>query len=204
MKPKWILTCIALGILSCGKNKPYPFTESVLSQGMVISAITTEGPIEIRGGPRCARIFSGPNWSKEADLIPRQKRWYGSLGLYGPSPSNSPSVRLVVDEGCQFFSSESEALRYINSLSKYYGKIPFSKSGLVVAYKVIDIPGSGPSRNIAVWQIYINGKQPVSLRGGNDSAISVRGGSIPQAAWPHEAFEGYPRALSVEEYSPTE
>ena len=48
----------------------------------------------------------------------------------------------------QFFQNESEALRYIQFLSAYYGPITYTNSGLVIGYKVIDIPNEKPTRSL--------------------------------------------------------
>lgn len=175
-------------------------TESVLSDGMRITASTPNGELVITGKKGPMRIYSGPGWSKDSTLIPRQKRWYGSLGLYDPAGSETQSGRVIVDEGRQFFVSESEALRYMKYLSGYFGELTYSKRGLVVAYKVIPVEGGSPIRSIAVWQIYINGQRPTSFRGGDDSKIKIEGGSIPVTAIPSVAPVGMERELSLLEY----
>jgi hypothetical protein len=177
-----------------------PVTESVLTNGMRIVAHTPSGQVVIEGKRGFARKYSGDGWSKTATLTPRTTRWYGSLGLYDPAPSNSLSDRLLLDEGTQFFSTESEALRYLKALSRFFGALTFSKSGLVVAYKVIDISGGRPSRSLEIWQIYIDGSKPTSLRGGDDNSIEISGGSIPSRATPAPARVGFERELAETEY----
>jgi hypothetical protein len=186
--------------LSACDKAPFPFTENVLSEGLVITAHTPSGKISIKGKKGCSREFVGDNWSKNANLIPRDTRWYGSLGLYDPADSFSMNSRLLVDEGRQFFSSESEALRYLQSLSGYYGRLTYNRSGLVIAYKVVDVGGGEPTRSLEIWQFYINGKKPSSLRGGVDKDIEISGGSIPDTATPVQSKVGYERALADKEY----
>lgn len=62
--------------------------------------------------------------------------------------------------------------------------------------------GGEPTRNVQVWQIYINGSMPDSLRGADDQAITVTGGNIPHQAIPHPAAVGYELELGDREYVP--
>lgn len=178
-------------------------TESVLSDGMKIFASTPNGKILIKGKNGFTRVYSGDSWSKTSTLIPRPTRWYGSLGLYDPADSSTMHGRLLVDEGRQFFSSESEALRYMQSLSGYYGNLTYNNRGLVIAYKVIDIEGGEPTRSLTLWQFYIDGKKPTTLRGAVDKNVKIEGGTIPETATPFPAKIGYERALGNSEYNAT-
>src|SRR4051812_13891960 len=105
-------------VLACTRqSNASPSTETVLSDGMAIVAHTSNETITIEGKPGFERTYSGKDWSKTSSLIPRKTRWYGSLGLYDPARSFSLGGRLLLDEGRQFFESESEALRYLQFLS---------------------------------------------------------------------------------------
>ena len=188
-------------LIGCAKSA-LPEVEPVLTEGMKISAITPSGKIVVEGGKGFARTYSGEGWSKSSNLIPRRTRWYGSLGLYDPAGSFSMHDRLIIDEGRQFFETESEALRYLKSMSGYFGQLTYTSNGLVVAYKVIEIPGGRPTRNLTIWQIYINGAKPTSLRGAVDKNIQISGGITPEKALPIPAPTGYERKLSSEEYTP--
>ena len=152
-------------LTSCAKKPALlPSTEYVLCDGMTISADTPNGRISVTGGKRTQRIFSGDGWTKTTYLTPRTTRWYGSLGLYDPADSWSPHGRLLVDEGRLFFDTESEALRYFYEGSDYFKPV-FNSRGLVVGFHVENIPGGEPTRSVQIWQIYIKGKVPDSLRG---------------------------------------
>ena len=194
------LLCVLLGS-GLARAELLPTTEYVLTEGMNITARTPSGVLTITGGPGAKRTFSGEGWKKTADLIPRRTRWYGSLGLYDPAASFSPHGRLLVDEGRQFFDSESEALRYLYGGSTYFQPV-FNNSGLVVGYHIAKIPGGDPARSVQVWQIYIKGRKPTSLRGADDSAVQMTGGKIPATASSHPAPVGYERALGKKEYVP--
>lgn len=180
---------------SCGMliSGIQPWTESVLTEGMVVSASTPAGFVRIAAKKGERRVFSGQGWSKERVLTPRDVRWYGSLGLYDAAPSFSPHGRLLVNEGRQFFDSEREALRY---LASRHVQTVYNNQGLAVGLKVVEWPGSArrePVRTVEIWQIYIRGKKPTSLRGANDGAIRVVGGEVPSAASPFPAEVGAER-----------
>jgi hypothetical protein len=198
------IACILLIVLSAFVNasEPFPYTENVLTDGMTITARTPSGKISIKGGKGCLREYAGENWSKKSNLIPRNMRWYGSLGLYDPADSDTMNGRLIVDEGRQFFASESEALRYFQRLSGYYGRLTYNNSGLLIAYKIVDVGGGEPTRSLTIWQIYINGKKPSSLRGAIDNTIEITGGLIPDTATLFQAKVGYERAIADKEYDP--
>jgi hypothetical protein len=195
-----ILFCLLSASCTAQQNLPAT-TEFVLSEGMVITATNPNGTITISGGSGTERTFSGDGWSKRRNLIPRDTRWNGSLGLYDPAGSDSPYGRLLVDEGRLFFKSESEALRYLYGGSDY-SKPVFNNRGLVVGYHVEIIPGGEPTRSVEVWQIYINGQRPKSMRGADDTAVTIKGGTISDTAIPHPATIGLGISLGDKEYSP--
>ena len=181
------LLCTSCGILSYGIR---PWTEHVLTDGMVISANTPQGPLRIEGGKGAERIYSGDGWSETRHLDPRDIRWYGSLGLYDAAFSLSPHGRLLIDEGRLFFDSTRDAVRYLRRCD-----VPpvYNNQGLSVGLKVVEWPGKErrePVRTVEVWQIYIQGRKPTSLPGAKDDAVSVSGGIIPDTAVPYPAKVG--------------
>lgn len=191
-----------MSMASCQRTAPLPpDTEAVLSDGMKIAVITPSGKLEIEGKAGALRAYSGEDWSRTATLIPRKDRWAGSHGLYDPASSATLGDRLLIEEGRQYFSSESEAQRYMQRLKGYYGTLTYNSSGLVVAYKIIDIENEKPTRSLEVWQFYINGKRPTALRGAVDRNIEVSGGTIPDQSTPAPVPEGYERELADSEYS---
>ena len=181
------LFCTSCGILSIGLQ---PWTEYVLTDGMVISAETPEGPVRVAGKKGTKRIYSGKGWSKTRHLDPRDVRWYGSLGLYDAALSLSPHGRLLLDEGRLFFDSTRDALRYLRARDV---PLVYNNQGLAVGLKVVEWPGKErkePVRTVEVWQIYIKGRKPTSLPGARDDAISLSGGTIPETAVPYPANVG--------------
>ena len=190
----------AFTLVSCaGRPTPLPFTEAVLTDGMRLSAETHKGKLTVIGGPGTERTFVGAGWQRSTHLIPRRTRWYGSLGLYDPSKSRSLNGRVIVDEGKLFFDSESDALRFLYVGSSQFKPV-FTSTGLAIGYHVMNIPGGEPTRSIRIWQIYIMGKRPSSLRGAADEKITVTGGDIQDRASPNEAPVGYEMTLGRREY----
>jgi hypothetical protein len=184
---RWLpLTLACAFFAGCDSHKLLPFSENVLTDGMTLHAEHPNGPITVRAGSGTERTFSGPGWSKTRYLIPRSTRWNGSLGLYEPADSYFRAGRLIAEEGRLFFQTESEALRYLYVGSDYL-KPTYTNTGLVVSYAVGPIIGGEATRNVKVWQIYIGGKQPTSLKGADDTAITLTGGSISPTAAPYPA-----------------
>ena len=172
-----------------------PWTEHVLTDGMVITAETPEGPLRIAGQKGTQRVYSGDGWSKTRHLDPRDVRWHGSLGLYDAAPGFSPHGRLLLEEGRLFFDSTRDAVNY---LRRRHVAPVYNNRGLSIGLKVVERPreqGKEPVRTVEVWQIYIKGKKPVSLPGANDDAISVSGGTIPDSASPYPAKIGAEMSL---------
>jgi hypothetical protein len=189
-------------LAGCQADQKMPLdTEFVLSQGMVITATNPNGTITISAGRGTQRTFSGDGWKKERNLIPRDTRWNGSFGLYDPAESSTMYGRLLVEEGRLFFQDESEALRYLFSESGA-SKPVFNNQGLVVGYNVESIPGGESTRSVEIWQIYLKGKRPIALRGATDSALTIKGGIIPDFAEPHAVAVGSEISLGDIEYHP--
>jgi len=198
-----VITAIIVCLLTASCQTHWdllPTSEVVLTEGMVLTGTNPNGTVTISAGKGTERTFKGDDWSKRRELIPRTTRWYGSLGLYDPADSFTPHGRLLVDEGRLFFDSESEALRYLAGCKNF--KPVFNNHGLVFGYHVENIPGGEPTRSVQVWQIYIRGQRPESLRGAQDLAVTVKGGTIPDTAKPNPAPIGYEKTLGEKEYSP--
>ena len=188
---KYVLIWATLFLLSsCGLliHELPSTTEYVLSDGMTITATTPNGKVSITGCRGTKRIFAGDGWTKTRYLIPRDERWYGSLGLYDAAGSFTPYGRLLVDEGRLFFESKSAAERHLHA---DYCDPVYNDDGLAVGFRISEIPGGEPTRTVEIWQIYINGKKPTSLKGANNKAITVIGGVIPDTATPYPAVVGH-------------
>jgi len=194
-------------LLAYNRNSLLPFTENVLTDGMKITAHTPIETLTIEGTKGTKRVFRGKGWSTVANLTPRPTRWYGSLGLYDPADSYVQDERLLVNEGRQFFSNENEVLRYICHFKKladsaydkaHNGTVVYNNSGLIIVYRITSLKRGGFVRYIDIWQVYINGKKPTSLKGADDHTIEISGDTIPDTAKPHTAEIGEPRQSCTE------
>ena len=128
-------------------------------------------------------------------MWPREKRWYGSLGIYFPGPGDhwnehNGITRGVVEEGQQHFETPEQALKWIDEhkSTKYVGGRPFMhyayrNDGLMVGWS------KTPERkqlNVEVWQIYIDGKKPTKLAGSDDEKIVMEKPAESRDETPHE------------------
>lgn len=197
-----ILGLICLCQLGCmdqqQRGKLLPHTETVLQSGDTIVVNHPHGSLTIQAGAGASRSFRGTGWKADHLLIPRKSRWDGSAGLYDPASSTTPYGRVLADEGRQFFSTESEALRFLNMGSEIFRPV-YTNQGLVVGYSVSPVPG-GEVRSIRIWQIYIEEKKPALLRGAKDSLFGLAGRFAPDEARPANVRVGLERRLAAEEY----
>jgi hypothetical protein len=155
-------------------DSPVPANnEIVMSPGMKITAITSEGKITITAGKGLKRSYTWEGATRSVEMWPRDERWYGSLGLYFPGPgehwkAHKGITRGVVEEGQQHFKSREEALKWL--AGRKYLPYVYRNDGLVVGWQKV------PARkqlNVEVWQIYIKGKKPAKLAASQDDKVVV-------------------------------
>ena len=199
----FIFSLLVLGIVSLtymyNSNNLLPFTENVLANGMTITAYTPTEKLVIEGKKGTRRAFKGKGWSTTANLTPRPTRWYGSLGLYDPADSYTQDGRLLINEGRQFFSNEDEVLHYICHFKRISNTVIYNNSGLIIAYKITSLKSGAVVRYIHIWQVYIHGEKPTSLKGADDHVIVLSGGTTSDTATPHEAEMGEARQMCSEQ-----
>ncbi len=204
MKRRLSLLCLALFLTGCATSRQprlLPFSETVMSAGMRVTAVNPNGTVSISAGEGTRRHYAGAGWRKSSSLIARSSRWNGSLGLYDPAPSFSPYGRLLAEEGRIHCTSVSQAMRWLYSGSAI-SRPTYTNNGLVFCYAVSVPPGGAgePTRSVELWQLYINGRRPRHLPGGNDRVIRVEGGSIPDTSTPHSVAVGYELLQGNREY----
>lgn len=170
---------LALACLACRQedvNETADATdgvEVVMSEGMRVTWEVPSGEMSVLAGPGFERTYSWDGVSRVAVLWPRQRRWYGSLGLYFPGPGehwkDHKGVRRgVLEEGQQHFDSVEEALDWLNA--RKWGNRLWTSSGLVVEWAFV------PDRrelNVGVWQILVDGATPTGMDGSTDDAIRI-------------------------------
>lgn len=158
--------------------KPHPVelpsgTEVVMQPGDVIEATTKSGTIKIVALDEICREYTWEGASRWVEMMPRRKRWLGSLGLYFPGPGDhwaehNGITRGVVQEGQQHFETISEFEAWLKKRNWPGFDNVWNDSGLIVGW------GKNLSRNqlnVEVWQVYIARAKPTRLAGSNNAAI---------------------------------
>ncbi|MGD9721183.1 MAG: hypothetical protein AB7O59_03900 [Pirellulales bacterium] len=145
-----------------------------MAPGMKISATTPTGTITITAGNGLKRSYTWEGATRSVEMYPREKRWYGSLGLFFPGPGDhwephNGITRGVLEEGQRHCKTVDEALRWIVENNSWCPTV-YRNDGLVVAWgKTLD----RNQLNVSVWQFYIDGKKPTQLPGAKDKYIVV-------------------------------
>lgn len=147
--------------------------EIVMPALSTIEAETPNGLIIIKSGKGLKRSYTWNGETRYVNMIPREERWYGSLGLYYPgsgfhwSATKDGIKRGVLEEGQQHFKTIDEALKWIQK-QLYWGAV-YRDDGLLVQFNKTGAPAY--TLSVSVWQIFINGKKPKHLDGSTNNAI---------------------------------
>lgn len=161
-----LLSACIFALISCSVDN-----EIVMSPGMVIKAENSNGTITIEAGQGLSRTYIWDDRSVRVKMWKRDKRWFGSLGLY--NPGGAANVHTVVEEGQQHFYSEEEAVTWLDWQGDRFQYV-YSSDGLVVGWYTTDMPDpSMVALCVEVWQFYISGKKPTKLPGARDDLLSV-------------------------------
>lgn len=153
--------------------------ELALQDGARLEASTDNSNVAVIAGDKLKRRYEWDGCGLDANMIPRQERWFGSLGMYDPAGrlSIDPNAgchgisRPVVQEGQIHFADKKAAEVWIsrNTLATLY-KTVWTNDGLFIRWSI------NPQRyqiNVDLWQICIEGKKPTELAGALDNAIKV-------------------------------
>lgn len=149
--------------------------EIVMPPQSTIKAETPNGLITIKSGKGLKRFYTWNGETRHVIMIPREERWYGSLGLYYPGTGFHWNVtkdgikRGVLEEGQQHFKSKNEALKWIQK-QVYWGAV-YRDDGLLVQFNKTGAPAY--TLSVGVWQIYIDGEKPKQLDGSKNNSISI-------------------------------
>jgi hypothetical protein len=157
-------------------------------EGMRITFTNANGQMTVTGGKGFERRYTWAGDTRTVVMIPRKKRWYGSLGMYNPGAYITGEIepwkehdgvkRYVVEEGQRHFTNTSDAVRWIQKWGTHLSYV-YNDSGLVVGMKKSLPPpemarqGAPGTLSVDVWQIYIHGKKPKKLEGSRNDAIRV-------------------------------
>jgi len=176
LKKFWIILTGIL-LLSCTKEPVAILSENelVMKEGMSISVTNSYGTLKITAGKGTLRHYTWAGAMRSVPLLTRRKRWNGSLGLYYPGEGNhwekhDGITRAVLEEGQQHFKTVDAAMEWIKKENHW--EYIYRDDGLVVGWE--KLTGAGGTLSVAVWQILINGKKPISLPGSHNDKISVQ------------------------------
>ena len=175
--------------------------EVVMTPGMTIVGTNPNGTVKITAGQGARRSYESERWRHSMVLTERSARWNGSFGLADPGMGSSMYGRVIAEEGRIHFTSVHDAMRWLYVGSEEMRPV-YTNNGLVVGYSVAR-PRNGrgePTRSIAIWQLYINGRRPSRLPGADDTAIRVSGGDVPDTSTERPVEVGYQMVFSDSEY----
>ena len=163
-----------LVIVSCGTNTStslFSSNEMVMSDGVIIEATNRNGRIKIQANKGMKRIVYIDNNTVDVDMIPRFKRWNGSLGAY--SPGGGDPIHTVIEEGQQHFCSIQEGLEWLDWQDNRMNYV-YTSDGLVIGWELhSNSSESNKSLRMQIWQFYINGEKPEKIHGAADDKINV-------------------------------
>lgn len=148
--------------------------EIVIEPEATVRATTSTGQITVTAGKGLRRFFTWESATRSVVMQPREKRWYGSLGMYYPGPGShwfrhNGISRGVLEEGQQHFESQEEALRWLHQRATLLPLV-FSDDGLVVGWsKNLD----REQLNVEVWQLCVSNQKPSNLPGSSNDRISI-------------------------------
>lgn len=176
-----LLILVSLTLMLCSCASPsIEVAEPVMVPGSTIRASNSQGTIAITAEEGFKRSYSTPKMQKTFQLFGREKRWFGSLGMY--RPFGDRDLHAVLQEGQQHFNTTEEAQAWLDRQKTWFD-IRWTRDGLVVARKVSERPSDGfMFLGVEVWQIYIRGRKPKSLPGASDKSIVVEGGRPSELA----------------------
>ncbi len=155
---------------------PIPaINETAMSPGSTITATTATGTISIKAGDGLKRSYTWEGDTRSVEMVPREKRWYGSLGLWFPGPGHhwephNGITRGVVEEGQQHFKTVDDAMKWIDDDSNKSVPLVYRNDALAVGWSK-NLERS--QLNVTVWQIYVDGQKPSLLPGSQDDLINV-------------------------------
>lgn len=152
----------------------------MMAPGFTIKASNAQGTIVIKAEEGFKRSYSTSNVNKTFQMFGRDKRWYGSLGMY--RPFGDRDLHAVLEEGQQHFNTTEEALAWLDR-RKTWNDVRWTRDGLAVAWRDQARPEDGfIMLSAEVWQIYIGGRKPRSFPGASDKTIVVEGAKPAELA----------------------
>jgi len=177
-RQKILLSVFLFGIsnlIACASETLPTHNEIVMPEGMTITAETEHGKITIVAGTGFERSYTWGGGTRSVTMLPRKKRWLGSLGLYFPGEGNhwkehNEITRGVLEEGYQNFGSIDETHEWITK-KVHWGAV-YRDDGLLVNFH--KSKGAGGALHVGVWQILVDEQKPRSLAGSENAKLITR------------------------------
>lgn len=148
-------------------------SETVLNNGMVVTASTPAGKITVSAGPGLLRTLSWDGQTRYVVTQARSKPHFGSQGIYFDGrPGNWKTYNglsgVHYEEGARHFDNADDASIWMQIRRLRY---VYTNNGLVIGWK------RNTSENelqVEVWQFNIGGNKPSIMQGAKDYLIQTR------------------------------
>lgn len=149
--------------------------EPALAPETVVTATTLSGKISVRAGKGLQRWLTWNGTTRHLEMVPRTKKWFGSLGLTGQGTwphvgEGTVAMSYDVEEGLQHFKTPKHASKWIYAQTKIMTYV-WRNDGLMVGWQVDTREGVRIS--VCLWQVLISGKMPKALPDAQDESIIV-------------------------------
>ena len=152
-----------------------PIREAVMQDGMKIITMTKHGEFIVEAGSGTERSYTWDGETVKVNLVPRQERWHGTLGLLDGNDVDPPhkNVVHVVIEECQIhYNSLDDATK---RLGTYEGiEDIYRDDGLFIRFTKQTSDNGEIFIDISIFQILINGEKPIKLPGSQNNKIKVQ------------------------------
>jgi len=147
-------------------------SETVMTEGQTITAVTPAGKIRIEAGPGLIRRYTWDGATREVTMQPREERYAGSLGIHfeGKSDHWQPHnglTRVDVEEGQRHFENMDDAKIWIQIRRLHF---VHTDDGLVVGWRR---QPEKATLQVEVWQFYVGGEKPTTMAGAQNHRIDV-------------------------------
>ncbi|MBC2737705.1 MAG: hypothetical protein HF981_25325 [Desulfobacteraceae bacterium] len=165
--------------LDSGSTSSFVAQETVLSQGIKICAEDKGSNICIVAGKNNERTISLDGKTQSINLVAREKRWHGKLGLLSPGhpgdlwkDDDGVTMATIQESQIHYKSIEAVEKSLLNPFKKEWGgHIVYNDEGLLLQWKKTQMSERQSILDLSIFQILINGEKPKKLTGSNNSQI---------------------------------
>lgn len=152
--------------------------ESVLSENMRICVSYGGENICIASSGNTKRIITWEGEEHSINMVPRAKRWLGTLGLTDPGqPENilktqKGPVEALFTEAQITYDSFENSLKDLGLYRDIGIKLVYNDNGLLVMWRKTERPGLNVL-DLSIFQIIVNGEKPKFLSGSQNQNIII-------------------------------